>query len=119
MSYWSGRAPTECSAEARRERGLQEAAFLASKNGPVAGPCDPAAKAAPAGATAKSCASTLVGGLPGTGLEGGACNVDINECVRGTDNCAVNATCINTNGGFQCKCWVGFAGTWVPVLMTS
>ncbi len=43
-------------------------------------------------------------------FEGAACNVDINECVRGTSSCAANSTCINTRGGFECTCWAGYAG---------
>ena len=31
-------------------------------------------------------------------FEGPTCNIDINECVRGTDTCAANAACINTQG---------------------
>ena len=31
-------------------------------------------------------------------FEGPTCNIDINECVRGTDNCAADAACINTQG---------------------
>ena len=31
-------------------------------------------------------------------FEGPGCDVDINECVRGTDNCASNAACLNTQG---------------------
>ena len=35
-------------------------------------------------------------------LEGPRCDIDINECVRGTDNCASNAACINTKGIHAC-----------------
>eukprot|EP00884_Botryococcus_braunii_P015420 jgi/Botrbrau1/2561/Bobra.0079s0047.1 len=86
----------------------EEARFLNSKSVPVAGVCDPGANAANVQAS-PVCTNTQVQRLPGTGFEGPACNVDINECVRGTDNCAANATCINTNGAFQCKCWLGFS----------
>ena len=48
-------------------------------------------------------------------FEGPACDVDINECVRGTANCAANSTCTNSNGSFSCACWEGFAGT-MPIL---
>ena len=47
-------------------------------------------------------------------FEGPACDVDINECVRGTSNCAANATCTNTNGSFSCACWEGFTGALRP-----
>ncbi len=43
-------------------------------------------------------------------FEGPHCSIDINECVRGTDNCGANSTCINTVGGFTCTCWHGFTG---------
>lgn len=42
--------------------------------------------------------------------EGAECATDINECVRATDDCSGNATCINTDGGFTCSCWWGFEG---------
>ena len=42
--------------------------------------------------------------------EGPQCDMDINECVRGTHNCAGNSTCINTEGSFNCICWRGFIG---------
>jgi mannan endo-1,4-beta-mannosidase len=42
-----------------------------------------------------------------TGYEGPNCDLDINECVRGTDDCDLNAACINTVGGFQCQCFTG------------
>lgn len=43
--------------------------------------------------------------------EGPDCSLDINECVRGTDNCAVgSAACVNTDGGFVCKCAPGYTG---------
>jgi hypothetical protein len=43
------------------------------------------------------------------GREGTDC-IDINECVRGTDTCSKHAACINTQGGFECKCFEGFWG---------
>ena len=38
------------------------------------------------------------------------CNVtDINECIDGTANCSIaNSHCINTEGGYQCICDLGF-----------
>ena len=43
-------------------------------------------------------------------MEGPACDIDINECVRGTAGCATNAACINSDGGYTCKCFKGFSG---------
>ena len=33
---------------------------------------------------------------------------DIDECTDGTDNCDVNASCANTDGGFTCTCDNGY-----------
>ena len=35
---------------------------------------------------------------------------DINECIVDTNNCDVNAACINTVGSFLCECNPGFSG---------
>lgn len=35
---------------------------------------------------------------------------DVDECVRNTHNCDVNARCINTPGTFTCRCKDGFQG---------
>ena len=35
---------------------------------------------------------------------------DENECVLGTHECDVNATCTNTDGSHQCDCDAGFTG---------
>lgn len=37
--------------------------------------------------------------------------VDINECVKGTHNCHVNADCSNTEGSFNCTCKTNYSGT--------
>ena len=38
---------------------------------------------------------------------------DINECIRGTDNCDANAVCTNVVGGHTCSCRSGFHGNGV------
>ena len=35
---------------------------------------------------------------------------DVDECLLDLATCHLNATCINTNGGFLCICNDGFAG---------
>ncbi len=36
---------------------------------------------------------------------------DIDECARKTDDCDVNlATCVNTDGSYECQCNVGYYG---------
>jgi hypothetical protein len=40
---------------------------------------------------------------------GGSC-IDIDECATGANDCAVNATCVNNQGGFGCTCNSGFMG---------
>ena len=42
--------------------------------------------------------------------EGPRCDIDINECVRGTSACAPQAGCINSMGGYSCICPWGYAG---------
>ncbi len=38
------------------------------------------------------------------------CNIilEVDECLEGTDNCDVNADCINTAGLFACECHQGY-----------
>ena len=44
-------------------------------------------------------------------FEGPTCELDINECVRGTAGCAkVGAACVNTVGGYSCSCVPGVTG---------
>jgi len=52
--------------------------------------------------------------LPSVTLDGsqvvtGVCP-DVDECLEGTDDCDVNATCANTPGSFTCTCNVGYSG---------
>ena len=35
---------------------------------------------------------------------------DINECELDVDQCAINATCSNTEGSYECSCTTGFTG---------
>ena len=35
---------------------------------------------------------------------------DNDECSDGTHTCAANATCINTDGGYNCSCDSGYEG---------
>ena len=37
-------------------------------------------------------------------------SVDINECQLGTDLCHDNASCIDTEGSYECMCETGFSG---------
>ena len=39
-------------------------------------------------------------------FEGANCNQDIDECVRGLDDCSPNAACVNTPGSFTCQCYI-------------
>ena len=38
------------------------------------------------------------------------CISDINECLLKLDMCSSNATCINTEGGYNCSCNAGYHG---------
>ena len=39
--------------------------------------------------------------------------IDVNECLRGTDNCSINALCNDTTGSYQCSCNIGYNGNGV------
>lgn len=45
------------------------------------------------------------------GYEGPNCNIDINECARGTADCGTGALCINAQGGYNCTCPLGTTGS--------
>ena len=38
---------------------------------------------------------------------------DIDECGTGNDNCAEQASCMNTDGSFMCTCHTGYNGNGV------
>ena len=56
------------------------------------------------------CKKTWVRGIRGSGYEGVGCNINVNECARGIDDCDENAACIDTSPGFICVCYAGFKG---------
>jgi hypothetical protein len=69
------------------------------------------------GAAAACTADSPVAAVPpacsskeGTGYEGPACNIDINECARQTAGCHPDAACTNTPGSFSCRCFDGYEG---------
>lgn len=39
------------------------------------------------------------------------CLLDIDECATTSSICGPNANCINTIGGYNCSCSIGFAAT--------
>jgi hypothetical protein len=38
------------------------------------------------------------------------CDFDVNECYLGTHNCHIEGRCVNTPGGFYCRCLSGMEG---------
>ena len=38
---------------------------------------------------------------------------DLDECTSANHNCHVNATCLNNQGSFSCKCKSGYTGNGV------
>jgi hypothetical protein len=57
---------------------------------------------------------SLINGAPKCNCESGwtgpTCDSDIDECTTGTDQCTSDATCKNTQGGYECQCASGFDG---------
>ena len=52
-----------------------------------------------------------------TGWTGKDCSVDVDECLVELDDCVEPRVCVNSDGGFDCTCAVGFslfAGECVP-----
>lgn len=83
--------------------------FIQGLNGPVPGCSLAAHKAAPV-APVNDCRSTWVNNRPGTGYDGPDCKTPINECVRGTADCDKNAACIDTDSGYDCRCFFAYDG---------
>jgi mannan endo-1,4-beta-mannosidase len=86
-------------------RAAAAAAGVSTKAGETESPV-----ASPDASPVSDCSATRVNGREGTGYEGISCNVDINECARGTANCSPNAACVNTVGSYLCSCYQGFKG---------
>ncbi|VDM58889.1 unnamed protein product [Angiostrongylus costaricensis] len=59
-------------------------------------PCDTAT-----GVCANGCAS---------GWTGRNCDQDVDECIAGVVGCGSNAECVNTVGGYECRCQKGYSG---------
>ena len=38
------------------------------------------------------------------------CSTDIDECQVGSDSCANNADCLDTEDSYMCTCSIGFTG---------
>jgi hypothetical protein len=45
-----------------------------------------------------------------SGWAGSTCELDVDECAAGRDNCAATALCANAAGSFSCACNTGFTG---------
>ena len=68
--------------------------------------------------TRSTCTETLMYFSAGNGTKEECRNVlycislhtDIDECVRGADNCDINVICSDTEGSFNCTCVTGYEG---------
>ena len=43
-------------------------------------------------------------------IQQGCFCLDIDECSENTDNCDINANCLNNPGSYSCQCKSGFSG---------
>ena len=57
-----------------------------------------------------STATSTVCHCEGSGYTGDRCSDDIDECIAGTHSCRNDATCSNTDGGYDCVCNAGYTG---------
>ena len=68
------------------------------------GHCAPGAVTCDDDGSNRACSACL------PGFEGPTCDTEIDECERGDDDCAEDATCTNTEGSFTCACNPGTRG---------
>lgn len=59
---------------------------------------------------AKKASVPPVVACPDPAFEGVNCDIPVNECLRGLDNCGENASCLDTEDGFTCECYYGYSG---------
>jgi len=78
----------------------ENAAYIQSLNTPIEG-CDISVAKVAKVPPAPDCEP---------GLEGVKCDIPVNECLRGLDDCGENAACVDTDAGFTCECHYGYTG---------
>ncbi|PRW59651.1 nitrilase 2 isoform A [Chlorella sorokiniana] len=89
---------------------LENAQLVGKLNQQPVAACVPAQHKVASLGPVPDCKETWVDGRAGTGKEGPDCDVPINECVRGTASCSPRATCIDTEAGYECRCFWGYQG---------